>query len=270
MMGSVWGTMLFVDAGLGGLVAATFGRNASFLIDAATFAVSALLVLVIRRPFRSGPLPESGSALARPREVWQFVKARKSTRALMVTKTGVGVANGIVGLLPTFALLRFGSGDAGIGALLAARGVGALIGPFVARAFIRDDGRKLVFACGVSIVAYGIAYFFLPLTGSLLVAALCVGLAHAGGGAQWVLSTYGLQATTPDRVRGRVMSLDFGLATLAIGVSSLLAGGAAEVFGLQRTAGGLVVLALVYGVGWLVWTRDMWRQGAPDPLKSDP
>ncbi|MPZ71855.1 MAG: hypothetical protein GEU74_01275 [Nitriliruptorales bacterium] len=37
---------------------------------------------------------------------------------------GAGVANGIVGLLPAFALLRFGSSDAGIGTLLAARGLG--------------------------------------------------------------------------------------------------------------------------------------------------
>lgn len=269
VMGSVWGTMLFVGAGLGGIVAATLGRNAAFIIDASTFAVSAVLVLGIRRPFRTGPVPAGATVLAHLREVWAFVRPRKVTRALMVTKTGVGVANGIVGLLPAFALLHFGGGDAATGTLLAARGVGALVGPFVARAFIRDDGRKLIFACGVSIVAYGIAYVFLPLTGSLLVAALCVGLAHAGGGAQWVLSTFGLQVTTPDEVRGRVMSLDFGLATLAIGVSSILAGLAAEVFGLQRTAGGLMVMALVYGGGWLLWTRDLWRRDAPDPLTGE-
>ena len=111
-----------------------------------------------------------------------------------------------------------------------------------------------------------VAYAFLPFSTSLLMAALCVGLAHAGGGAQWVLSTYGLQATTPDAVRGRVLSLDFGLATLAIGVSSLLAGGAAEVFGLQATSFALVAGALVYGVSWLAWTKDLWS-GDTDPLK---
>jgi predicted MFS family arabinose efflux permease len=112
------------------------------------------------------------------------------------------------------------------------------------------------------------AYAFLPYAGSLTVAAICVVLAHAGGGAQWVLSTYGLQRTTPDAVRGRVMSLDFGLATLAIGLSALLAGGAVELVGLQATSWGLVMLAVVYGSSWLLWTRDLW-QSQTDPLAPE-
>ena len=265
MMGGAWGTMLFVGAGLGGIVAALFGRNVSFIVDAATFVVSAVLILGIRRPFRTGPVPESASVLAHLVEVWRFVRPRKVTRALMVTKAGVGVANGIVGLLPAFALLHFGASDAGTGALLAARGVGALVGPIIGRRLSRGDGRRMLFVCGASIVAYGVAYAFLPFTHSLVAAAACVMLAHAGGGAQWVLSTYGLQATTPDFVRGRVMSLDFGLATLAMGVSSLLAGAAAELFGLQQTSLVMVLLAVLYGGGWLVWTRDLWS-GTVDPL----
>ena len=265
MMGGAWGTMLFVGAGLGGLVAAVFGRNVSFAVDAATFAVSAVLIMGIRRPFRTGPVPESATVLAHLAEVWRFVRPRKVTRALMVTKAGVGVANGIVGLLPAFALLRFGASDAGIGVLLAARGLGALVGPIIGRRFARDDGRRTILVCGVAIVAYGVAYAYLPFTDSLAAAAACVALAHAGGGAQWVLSTYGLQVTTPDFVRGRVMSLDFGLATLAIGISSLAAGGAAAVFGLRATSLTLVVLAMLYGSGWLAWTRDLWRSDV-DPL----
>ena len=271
MMGAVWGTMLFVGAGLGGIVAAVFGRNVSFIVDAATFAISALLIVAIRRPFRTGPVPASATMLAHLAEVWRFVRPRKVTRALMVTKAGVGVANGLVGLLPAFALLQFGSSDAGTGTLLAARGLGAVVGPMIGRAFSRDDGRKMLFVCGASIVGYGFAYAFLPFTDSLIAASVCVAIAHAGGGAQWVLSTYGLQATTPDAVRGRVMSLDFGLATLAIGVSSLLAGAAAEAFGLRQTSFALVALAVIYGTGWLLWTRDLWR-GEEDPLSppTDP
>ncbi|MPZ71854.1 MAG: hypothetical protein GEU74_01270 [Nitriliruptorales bacterium] len=139
-----------------------------------------------------------------------------------------------------------------------------MIGPIIGRRISREDGRRMLFVCGASIVTYGIAYAFLPFTESLLAASVFVVLAHAGGGAHWVLSTYGLQATTPDRVRGRVMTLDFGLATLAVGGSSLLAGGAAEAVGLRPTSFALVALAVGYGTGWLVWTRDLWH-GATDP-----
>ncbi|MDP9405965.1 MAG: MFS transporter [Actinomycetota bacterium] len=265
-MGGVWGSMLFVGAALGGIVAATLGREASFLLNAATFLVSAVLVVRIRQPLRSGPLPERAGVLAHLGEVWSYVRPRKVTRALMVTKAGVGVGNGIVGLLPAFALTRFGADDAGIGLLLAARGFGALVGPFVGRVLTRDDGRRLLLVCGGSIVAYGAAYTLLPRTGSLALAAGCVTLAHAGGGTQWVLSTYGLQRTTPDAVRGRVLSLDFGLATLAVGVSSIAAGVAVELFGLAATSYGLVVVAVAYGTAWLWWTRDLWR-GTADPLR---
>src|SRR5438093_1870665 len=49
--GSLWGTMLAVGAGLGGLVATIFGRDTAFLVDAASFAISALLLAGIRRRF---------------------------------------------------------------------------------------------------------------------------------------------------------------------------------------------------------------------------
>lgn len=264
-MGAVWGTMLFVGAAIGGVVAQVFGRETTFVVNAVTFLVSAALVVRIRRPLRTGPVSAPATVLAHLSEVWAFVRPRKVSRALMLTKTGVGIGNGIVGLLPAFAAVRSGAEDAAIGLLFAARGIGALIGPFVGRMIGRDDGRRLLLVCGASICSYGIAYAFLPLASSLAVAAVCVALAHAGGGAQWVLSTYGLQRTTPDAVRGRVMSLDFGLATLAVGLSALLAGGAVDVFGLRATSWALVILAVVYGGTWLLWTRDLWRAPS-DPL----
>ena len=276
-LGSVWGTMLFVGAGVGGLVTQAFGAQTSFVLDALTFVTAAVLVLGIRRsmhqvaPSRAargdGPAPATASVWSHLGEVWRFVRDRKITKAFMLTKTGVGVANGIVGLLPAFALTRLGGSALAIGYLFAARGLGALAGPLLGRALARDDGRRLLLVCGGSILAYGSAYAFLPLVSSLPAALLLVALAHLGGGAQWVLSTYGLQVTTPDAIRGRVTSLDFGLATFAVGVSSLLAGAAADVLGLTIASWLMVSLAFLYGLSWLVWTRDLWQSQA-DPLRS--
>jgi predicted MFS family arabinose efflux permease len=264
-LGSVWGTMLFVGAGIGGLSAALLGREASFVLDAATFLASALLVWRITTPLRRGAVAAPASVLAHMGEVWRFARGRKPVRALMTTKAGVGIGNGIVGLLPVYAHDRFGAGDAGIGVLLAARGLGALVGPFVGRALAREDGRREFLVIGLSIVAYAVAYLFLPSAPGLAFAAACVALAHVGGGAQWVMSTHGLQVTTPDVMRGRVMSLDYGLATLAVGTSSLLAAALVGVMGLRGASYALAAIALVYGVSWLVWTRDLWA-GPRDPF----
>src|SRR5262249_16433682 len=163
----------------------------------------------------------------------------------------VGVANGVVGLLPAYALSRFGAGDAGIGMLLAARGLGALVGPFVARGFAGGSGQRLLVACGTSIVTFAAAYVLLPLPPAAVVASVLIFSAHRGGGAEWTLSTYGLQVAVPDELRGRVLSLDFGVATLAIGLSALAAGGAAEAFGLDAAVWGLAGIGLVYGAAWL-------------------
>lgn len=266
-IGSVWGTMLFVGAGIGGLVTWAFGRDTAFVVNALTFLVAAALLVRVRRPFSEGRVRVNATVLAHVGEVWRFVRPRKPVRALMVTKAGVGVGNGIVGLLPIYALSIYGAGDLGTGILLAMRGLGALIGPYVGRALYRDDGRKLVFWCGASIVAYSLAYLLLPTAGSLWVAAAVVGIAHVGGGNQWVASTTGLQVTTPDVVRGRVMSLDYSLATLAMGISSLAAAGLAEVGGVAVATLVLAGFSFLYGLGWLGWTRDLWR-GDGDPLEG--
>lgn len=264
-MGAVWGSMLFVGAAIGGLVAAGLGRPASFLANAATFALSAVLVWRVRAPFqqrRTVALPSPWRAVA---DVWQFVRPRKVSYTLLVTKAGVGVGNGLVGLLPAYALAVFGAGDLGIGVLVAGRGLGALIGPFIGRALVRDSGQRLLMITGLSIVSYGVCYLLLPSAGTIAAAALCVVCAHAGGGSQWMLSTFGLQVTTPDGIRGRVMSADFGFATLAMGVSSLVAGGLTEVIGLRLTSYALSTVAVAAGLGWLWWTRDLWSSPR-DPL----
>jgi predicted MFS family arabinose efflux permease len=260
---SLWGSMLFAGAALGGLVAATLGREASFVLNAATFATAALLILRIRRPMQQGRSVTTATVLGHLREVWQLAKERPAIRALIATKGGLGLAGGTVGLLPGLAALRFGGGDAGIGLLLAARGLGALLGPLTAHAVVRGDWRKLLLACGLSMIGFGATYLILPFSPTLWAAAVCVAVAHLGGGAQWMLSTYGLQVSTPDRFRGRVMTLDFGLATLAIGLSSLGAGAAAEVVGLDAAVVGLGLFAIAYGVGWLWWTRRLRGPDAP-------
>jgi len=259
--------MLFVGAALGGLATLAFGREASLVLNAATFLLSALLVRGIRRPLQHHGAPSSHGAWAQLGEVWTLARQSRLTRSLLVTKVGVGLGNGIVGLLPAFAAGRFAAGDAGVGMLLAARGLGALLGPFLGQRWARDDGRRLLLVCGASMLTYGLAYTLLPFAPSLPLAAVCVLLAHLGGGAQWVLSTYGLQVSTPDGLRGRVLGIDFGMATLAVGLSSLTAGVAAEGVGLAAASWGLAGASLLYGTWWLWWTRGLWR-GHTDVLAS--
>src|SRR4051812_16424024 len=219
LLGSAWGVMLAVGAGLGGIVAATLGREAAFIVDGLSFALSAALMIGVTRPFQLARQPVAENQRDRGlfgsiRPVYRFARHSRFVSSLLLTKTLFGVGTGVLVMLAVFGDQVFEAGAVGIGLLFAARGVGALIGPFIARAAFGTSDRGLLVGISASIVGVVIAYGLFPLSPSILVAAGFVLLAHLGSGAQWMLSTYGLQRHTPDAIRGRVFSFDYALVTL--------------------------------------------------------
>jgi MFS family permease len=261
LMGMVWGSMLLVGAGLGGIVAEVFGRQTAFIIDAMSFFVSAWLVGGIKTPLQQAG-GDRGDDRGRLRDVIRFARGNRVVGRLLFAKGGVSWANGIVGLLPAFAHGKFAGAPIATGLLFAARGLGALIGPLIARrtAGATPDPRAVVIVCGVSTLGYGLTYAAFPFASWFPLALVLVMIAHLGGGAQWGVSTYGLQTATPDHLRGRVMALDYGLATLAIGVSALVAGGLAEVFDEAISTWVLSAVAIVYGIAWMLWAWGPTRR----------
>lgn len=255
LMAAVWGSMVLVGAGLGGLVSEILGRQTAFAIDAASFVVSAWLVACIGRPMQEVRVETSGGL----GEAIRYARSSPLVTRLMFAKVGVSSANGIVGLLPAFARGRFGGTGIATGLLFAARGLGAVLGPVLARhaAGGAPSMRAIIAICGVSTLTYGAVYAALPVTPILALALILVVLAHLGGGAQWALSTYGLQTATPDRLRGRILSLDYGLATLAIGISAIVAGLLANAYGEATSTWLLAAFAGVYGVAWLAWSAGV-------------
>ena len=111
---------------------------------------------------------------------------------------------------------------------------------------------------------YSLTYAPLPLARTLASAAVLVLVAHLGGGAQWSLSTYGLQLVSPDEIRGRILSVDYGLATLAIGLSAIGAGVGTEWIGPDRTIWVMTTLGVLYALTWSWWTRRS-RVDEPPP-----
>jgi predicted membrane-bound mannosyltransferase len=177
----------------------------------------------------------------------------------LTVKGGFGLSGGVIGLLAILALEVFREGDRGTGVLWASRGLGALVGPFLVRGATRSL-RSLFGAIGTAFAVYGAFYAAVPFMGGLWAAAPFVLLAHLGGGAQWTLSTYGLQVIVPDRIRGRVFSFDFGLVTLTLACSILLGGWAADHFDPRAVMLVMAGVALAYAVVWSVATTGLRRQ----------
>ncbi len=199
-LGGVWGTMLFLGAAVGGLVSATLGREATFVLNSATFFASAVLVFRIVRPLQQAiPVQVKETLLGSLHQVWSLARSNRVTASLLASKVGVGLATGIVGLLPAYATTRFGTGDEGVGALLGARGLGALLGPFAAHLIVRGNGRRLYLACGASMFAFGLAYLLLPFAPTLLLAGGCVVLAHVGAARSGCSRATGSRSPRPMR-----------------------------------------------------------------------
>jgi MFS family permease len=269
LLGSAWGTMLAVGAAVGGLVAAVFGREVAFVLNAASFALSGVLIVGIHRPFnRRGGAPAGHHHVAHSglrgfveslAVVVRFARGNRTLAALLLSKTTFGVGTGAVLMLAVFGGEVFDAGDAGIGLLFAARGLGALIGPFLARSTVGLSDRGLLLGIAISFGTYALGYSLLPLAPWLGLAAVFVFVAHLGGGAQWMLSSYGLQRAAPDEIRGRVFSFDYGLVTLTIAVSTLLAGLLAEQLPAGVATWSIVGLAALAAVGWLLLARPVLR-----------
>src|SRR5207253_9367794 len=208
-----------------------FGRDVSFVVDAASFLVSAILLWLMRSPFaEKREEHEQPPLLESIRETLRYARANPRVLALLTSKGGYGLGAGVVAMLGVFGKEVFRAGAFGIGLLFAARGLGALLGPFIVRAVsARDETQYRLIA--LSVLIFGAGYIGLGLSHSLPVGAAAIFIAHLGGGAQWQTSTYGLQREVPDWIRGRVFAADYGFVTLTMAVSSLAAGMLSDRFG---------------------------------------
>ena len=266
LMGSTWGTMLAVGAAIGGAVTMRFGRDVSFIVDALSFLASAVILMMIRGRFSElavgrSPLAEEGerpTLLDSIRQTLRYARANPRVLALLTSKGGYGVGAGVVAMLSVFGKEVFRAGAFGIGLLFAARGLGALLGPFAVRAVsARDDLQYRLIS--LSVLVFGAGYIGLGLSRSLLVGAIGVFVAHLGGGAQWQTSTYGLQREVPDWIRGRVFAADYGFVTLTMAVSSLVAGVLADRLGPTIATVSIASLSVGWALFWGAWTWKLWR-----------
>ena len=249
LFGASWGAMVFLGAAFGGYFSQTFGRTATFAVDIATFVIAAGLIALIKTPMQEQTAAPARTPV-RPwhdmREAFHFAQSDHAIFALTASKATFAVGAGAVSQLAILAADAFQSGDGGHGLLLAARGLGAALGPLLVTRLVRNNFSRLLTICGISGFAFSLCYLGVSVAPTLGVACLCIMVAHFGGGAQWTLSTLGLQMRSPDHLRGRVLAADMALATLMMGLSSIASGVLGEFFPVRiaiAIMGGTAVVA---------------------------
>jgi len=259
LFGSTWGVMLAVGAAAGGLFSEAFGRQAAFYANAVSFAVAMLLFALIRRPMQE---PQHANRptmrpLADMSEAIRYARTDHVVLALIASKSTFAIGAGTVSQLPVLATTVFGWGDDGTGMLLAARGVGAGLGPLIASRYAKGSVANVLRICGFAGIGFSASYLAAAWAPVIWVAALVIAIGHLGGGSQWTLSTYGLQLRTPDHIRGRVMAGDFAIVTLFMSLSGLGAGVMSEAVGVRWTISAFAGAAAVAGFAYISLTRPI-------------
>jgi hypothetical protein len=264
--------MLAVGAALGAGFTVLFGRNAAFLADAGSFFVAGLLLVTIRTPMQAAR--EAGVVAPRMRplkdtaEALRYARRHPSIMALLGSHVGFALGSGIVGMLAVLADERYHAGDGGTGLLLTARGLGVLLGPLLIQRLARRGIHGVLLACGAASICYGTFYLGVAASPWIMLAFGLVLLAHLGGGAQWTLTTYGLNLLTPDELRGRVFAAAFALVTLAMSISLVVAGILGGIIGPGWTIAVIALVNISWGSGFLFVTRGIRGEAESEALAA--
>ena len=259
LFGSTWGVMLAVGAAVGGVFSEIFGRRAAFIADAVSFALALALFALIRRPMQEPQHAHRPTMrpLADMAEAVRYARKDPVVLALIASKSTFAIGAGTVSQLPVLATSVYGWKDGGTGLLLAARGVGAGLGPLIASRFTGGSLSRVLRVCGLAGVAFSVCYLAAAWAPVIYLAAAVIAIAHLGGGSQWMLSTYGLQMRTPDKIRGRVMAGDYAIVTLVMSITGLGAGVLSEAVGVRWTITAFASAAAIAGFVYISQTRHI-------------
>ena len=236
---ATWSVNLLIGASVGGLVAAFFGRDAVFILNALSFLASAILISGMRF---AEPHAQFAAPL-RPRDLVDFspvvegIRYIRNHRTILPTvfaKAGelmIGPSWVIFTVLGAreFAVhwhnIQPGRGAMlGMSILLGGRGIGALFGPIASARWAGRSDRRLQLGILLGYLTIALGYGTLGTCSTVWLASLCALIAHAGGSTVWVFSTTLLQLHTEDRFRGRVFAADLGFSMFTIAAGAYVCG----------------------------------------------
>jgi hypothetical protein len=242
-------------------VVGTLGTSAAFLIDAASFVLSAYFIFRVPLPRRAARRLGS-KTMDELREAAHFLRGDRQIALVTLAKGLWSAGGGVLVLLSLYGRELFPWGVDGalsIGLLYAARGLGAGAGPVLAQRAGGTSARFLQRAIAPSFILTALGYAFYGAAPALWLAAIAVVIAHMGGATEWVYSSALIQMQVPDRLLGRVFAIEYVAFTLMTSLSSFVVGKAHDLGIGARTLA--LALAAVFVLAstplWALWRNDI-------------
>jgi len=247
----------FFGPALGGLVLAYLGIGWAFLVNALSYVVVVVAVLLIKVP----KLPKSDSELSavfgRFIDALRYSRDRPGIVACFIAVVALGAfGSPMTNLFVVFAEQVFLVDEAGYGFLAASLGLGSLIAaPLIAGPGAGMKRGRLVelamLAYGLAVIGFGVMPFY---------NAAIVALAIAGAAYLALASTLNttIQLQVDETMRGRVIAVYIMFLTAALPIGMLVQGFIAQVVGPQAavTLFGVLFLAVL---AWLRFGTDLLR-----------
>jgi MFS family permease len=235
-----------------GLLLAAVSTSAAFELDALTFAVSAVALLLMRyrAPVRAAADEAASTFWSDLREGLSFLRRDRGVRAntvmIVVCVAGLGAAYPLTFLL---AVRVLDGGTRAFGLLEAAVGVGYLAGSLTLVALASRVRKGRVMVAGLA--AMGVFLALVPLAGSVWAAAVPLALFGLANAAVLIAVDTYLQQAIPEGLRGRVLGSRFTLTQGTYAVSVLVGGALATVMDVSMlfvAAGAIVALSALVGL----------------------
>jgi len=236
---SAQGLVMVAGAVLGGLVAAALGAPVAFLLNALSFALSALVTLPIHFP----SLPPGRPRLTSLAALWPLVRGSRLISVFLLLAVLWPLGGGAVNvLISVYAVQVFRAGDFGVGLFYGSIGVGLLLGGLVTHHVARWERSAPILAFALE----GMGHMLVSQAPSLWIAAGALTVTTAGAGVGNASMSALIMRRVPNPMLGRFFALEGTLSAVTFSLSLLLSGLLVTVVSprtLGLCAGALIVAA---------------------------
>jgi hypothetical protein len=264
--------LMAVGSALGGWAAAIFGYKIAFLINAASFLVSAFTVWLI--PEEATRDAETADRMAGRTEKPTFVTELKEgfrytlvnhfalTVLIMnvIWATGGGAINVIFERMGGvhFPAVESWNPDVGVAMLWTAAGFGLTVGMLIAHrtsAWLDLNKGHSMFI-GATLIVHGLLFSLAGVMPTLLLFAIFTFVSRAIVGVEYAIQETLFQRSLPDYIRGRISTLDRGAELTMFGISSYVSSEAMLYVTPQTLTIISGILSALSGVVWFLRSRS--------------
>ncbi len=256
-------TARIVGPAAGGLVLALLNPTWCFALNGLSFLAVIAALLRMRFPPGQQPALRAEPIGRQLRAGLRYIRGNTVVRtiiALVAVSSIFGFSYSV--LFPAYALDILQIGEAGVGILQTAVGVGAVVGSLTVASLGRSRATGILLVVGS--LVFPLAALGFGLSPWLPLSVVMLGLVGYGFVTQNATSNTLIQSTVPDALRGRVMGVYMLMFFGTTPAMSLFAGGVAQVLGAPWAVALGAAISLAFAVAVVVAVPALRRAGERD------